>query len=294
MQIEITPKRLKTMARRLRDQLGLDDTQGRRVLDALAQGLGYKSHGALKATIAAEAPATGPTGPKSQRWPAALRTIVQAHPAPWSIRRDPDTRSDYVADAGGVPVRGLDRLTGLDEPGALRRFVDGLNRAIECDRIHAAGCTIDDALARLRDAGLVVIAVDAHDIASYLAVDSTEDGEPGDLELQRSGAWFAEPDNRARLESRLAARVHSALEDVADTIPSTPIVGYQIADPERGAVASETASLPWQLTPYDLLAGEAVATARAWAESAGYTLQPIRAGDIQEPEFIDWLPPAAA
>ncbi|MBK1666536.1 hypothetical protein CKO28_00580 [Rhodovibrio sodomensis] len=77
MQIEITPKKLKTIARRLAEDLSLDEHQRRRTLDSLARSLGHKTYARLEAAAAANAPADPDDKPATPETPVAqLRAVL--------------------------------------------------------------------------------------------------------------------------------------------------------------------------------------------------------------------------
>lgn len=218
MRIDITDKRLKTVSRQIRQQLGLDESQGRALLDALAQGLGYRSHGALKTAIDAAAPAP---------------------------------------DAGGLESQAK-RLG--DESFGLETAMTG-----RVPRAEAA--------------------LTAHDIACYLAVGDSEDGEPDALHVARAEAWLGERRNRTQVQRALDRQIDRLAEDCAETVPEIEL--FQVCFSQGGHCAHDQVRMPWDLKTFTLLAGAAFETVKAWVDTRDdLVMREMEPDEVEDPEIL--------
>lgn len=73
--------------------------------------------------------------------------------------------------------------------------------------------------------------------------------------------------------------------DLSDD-PDGNIIGWQIVNAD-GVSIRAGADDPFDLTSFAILVGPAAKAARDWvAENPGYTVAPVRTGDIENPEFV--------
>lgn len=67
------------------------------------------------------------------------------------------------------------------------------------------------------------------------------------------------------------------------------IIGFQILGPGGWSIHGN-ADDPFRLNSYDVLFGNAVEVARAWAEAhPGYEIAPVLAGDVEERRLVEHI-----
>jgi hypothetical protein len=216
MHLQLDPTRVKKLTRHIREALDLDDARGRKLADALAAGLGYKSYGALKAALDHEA-----RQPKAiDALPEDLRTLLKRHPGPWSPRHDPDTGALQITDSKGRAVRDYGAGPSPDERRDAYVTCRRINDALRSDDLTARGLTVNDAIDLLQCEGHALCAISVDDVALLLSHREGGDGEATAGQMERAAHWLRT--HRRALQDALARRATHVLDDALDALPPEP------------------------------------------------------------------------
>ena len=216
MHVQLDTQRVKKLTRHIRDTLDLDDKRGRKLADALASGLGYKSYGALKAALDQE----DRRRKAIDDLPDELRQLLKRHPGPWSPRHTPDTGALRVNDSRAHAVRTYGTAPSPDDRREAYEICRMVNDALRRDDLTARGLTSNDALDLLQCEGHAVCTIAASDVALLLSHREGGDGEASDDQMDRAADWLQA--HRRELEDGLARRATNVLDDALDAMPPAP------------------------------------------------------------------------
>ncbi|MBK1666551.1 hypothetical protein CKO28_00655 [Rhodovibrio sodomensis] len=318
MSVPLQKSSIKALARHLRDELGLDTETGRKVHDAIAHGLGYKSYGALKAHLEASTATPVPH--------LAAEPVVTVDQALACLEREEEIAISTVG-TGEVAAHIFNNEDAEDGPtdNQYDRAYDWMqeNRGeleaamhLACQRVLEE--LIQDRppetpssapnLQRFRNgppSHYVLIRVFETARKHLMAPTGPGAGDriipviaDSDEEALLLGEWafklrmrMPDPENYA-LQIGLIER-DAALQRPHAIMAGGTVIGFQFADADGLCVNDEgEAAAIWDLADYEVLSGAAVETAFIWtARDGAVSLQEVHPGDIQQAAFVTEIAP---
>ena len=82
------------------------------------------------------------------------------------------------------------------------------------------------------------------------------------------------------------SREKGVISEDLDGCDDIDVIGWQILNADGINIHGDSDD-PFDLTSFAILVGDAAQSARRWTEATpGYTVGPVRNGDIEEPEFV--------